>query len=242
MTTFIVDRHSGTTLYSQISRILEQEIKSCYEPGDAIPSEHELAQRFAVNRHTVRHAIDELVDKGMLDRQRGKGTFVLEAALDYSIAKGTRFTESIQSRGMNANATIKRKLLIPAGTGVARRLDIEEDATVILVDTLRQVENKPFCIISHFIPMKGFEIIYEEYDGGSLHGFINKHLNISLQRNESLVTASLPQGDDATLLKMPQQMPVLRVKSVNINTVNKTPVEYALTRFRSDRIQLSFRP
>ena len=63
-----------------------------------------------------------------------------------------------------------------------------------------------------------------------------------LRRTESLVTAVLPQGDDESLLGMPQNRPVLRVKSVNVDERDGTPVEYAITRFRADRIQLRINP
>ena len=63
-----------------------------------------------------------------------------------------------------------------------------------------------------------------------------------MRRSESLVTAVLPQGDDARILGMPQNRPVLRVKSVNIDQRDSRPVEYAVTRFRADRIQLCINP
>jgi GntR family phosphonate transport system transcriptional regulator len=59
---------------------------------------------------------------------------------------------------------------------------------------------------------------------------------------ESLVTATLPLGDDAGLLHMPQHQAVLRVKSVNVDVNTDVPLEYALTRFRADRIQLRICP
>jgi GntR family transcriptional regulator, phosphonate transport system regulatory protein len=57
-----------------------------------------------------------------------------------------------------------------------------------------------------------------------------------------LVTSVLPQGDDARLLSMPQNRPVLRVKSLNLCSKTGEPVEYAITRFRADRIQLRINP
>ena len=80
------------------------------------------------------------------------------------------------------------------------------------------------------------------YAGGSLHEFIQHHYGIALRRQESLVTAEIPQGDDAALLGMPVNRPLLRVKSVNVSTEDGTPLEYALTRFRADRIQLRITP
>ncbi|MDD2702254.1 MAG: UTRA domain-containing protein, partial [Sideroxydans sp.] len=81
----------------------------------------------------------------------------------------------------------------------------------------------------------------ENYQDGSLHALLQQHVG-ALRRTESLVTAVMPQGDDAKLLGITQQRPVLRVKSLNVLERDATPVEYAITRFRADRIQLCITP
>ncbi len=242
MTLYAVNRNTGEAVYQQITRILEQEIKSSYDSNDFLPTENELAARFSVNRHTVRHAIDELVDQGLVERQHGRGTMVLGTALDYKIGEHTRFTESLASLGKTTDTQIIRKIVVPARGGVARRLNVDLDTPVLMLETLRYVEQRPFCVISHFIPLKNYPEIETNYQGGSLHSFFKKELAISLLRKESLTTASLPMGDDATHLQIPQNFPILRVKSINIDAHTKHPVEYSITRFRSDRVQLSFTP
>lgn len=62
MSLYAVTREHGESLYVQIARQLEQEVAALYSPGDYLPSEGELASRFGVNRHTLRRAIDELVE------------------------------------------------------------------------------------------------------------------------------------------------------------------------------------
>lgn len=89
------------------------------------------------------------------------------------------------------------------------------------------------------MPARDYAGPLEAYAGGSLHAFLTEHLDLRLRRVESLVTATLPQGDDAQLLSMPRNTPVLRVKSLNVCEDTGAPVEYALTRFRADRVQLS---
>lgn len=239
MTAHIIDRNSGESIYCQISRSLGEEIKSHYKAGEFLPSEQELAKRFSVNRHTLRRAIDELANIGLVERCHGKGTMILEPPFDYSIEQNSRFTESLESKGKITDSKVIRKLIAPAQAGVARRLKVNEGTPVIWIDTLRKVDNVPFCLISHFIPRSNFEEVENNYDDGSLHKFIRESLKINLRRTESLITSVLPLGDDALHLNMSQHIPVLRVKSLNVNTLNNQPVEYAVTRFRSDRVQLA---
>ena len=242
MTLCVINRNSGESVYRQISLILEQEIKSAYEPGDYLPVEVELAARFSVNRHTLRRAIDELVLKGLVERQHGRGNFILGEALEYKVGEKTRFTERLESLGKLASTKVIRKTVVPAYGGVARRLAIKEDSFVLMIETLRQVDGRPFCVISHFIPVSRFPDFETDYQGGSLHALFEQKYAITPARKESLTTACLPLGDDAVNLLIPKNFPVLRVKSVNIDANTQRPVEYSITRFRSDRVQLSFTP
>ena len=232
----------GAPIYRQIRDVLVKDIRQFYKSGDTLPSENELAQRFGVNRHTLRRAIDEIVADGLVERRHGKGVYVLEPAINYSIGSTTRFTETLQSQGKTTSSRVLRKQLVHAKGGVACRLEIQEGEKVIFIETLREVEKKPFCVISHFLPYTPFPEVFDSYEFGSLHNFLKQHNSVELTRTESLISAVLPEADDATVLNMPKHSPVLRVKSLNINSQTKIPVEYAVTRFRGDATQLSIKP
>ena len=89
-------RRSGLTLWRQISETLRQEIGGAdYPPGARLPTEAELSARFDVNRHTVRRALEELSRGGLIRVEQGRGTFVAEDVLDYTVGPRTRFTEWI---------------------------------------------------------------------------------------------------------------------------------------------------
>ncbi|MGD9889456.1 MAG: phosphonate metabolism transcriptional regulator PhnF [Halothiobacillaceae bacterium] len=229
--------HTGH-VYRQIAKTLEGEIKQRYKIGDALPSEMILAARFGVNRHTIRHAVDLLIEAGLVERRHGSGTFVL-GMIDYAINAKTRFTEQLSASGMSTDTEILNHIIAPASAGVARRLNLRENEDVVFIETRRRADGLPFCLVSHFFSAKEFDEPLSHYTGGSLHSFLADRLNLKLRRTESLITSTLPQGDDAQLLSMPNNSPVLRVKSLNVSEATGQPVEYALTRFRADRVQLS---
>jgi len=242
MSLVALQRNGGEAIYSQIAKLLKEEIASFLKPGDYLPSEKDLAERFGVNRHTIRRAVDKLIVEGLLERRHGKGTLVLDGPTDYVLGSSTRFTETFESLGKTASNRILRKLTVPARGGVARRLRLAENDFVAWIESLRMADDQPICVISHFLPQRVFPNLLAEYHGGSLHEHLAVHYECKLVRIESLVSAALPQGDDALLLGMPQNQPVLRVKSVNVDERDGTPLEYALTRFRADRIQLRINP
>lgn len=243
MSVYLVTREGGESpIYRQIRNVLAKEIRCSYKAGELLPSENDLAGRFSVNRHTLRRAIDELVLEGLVERRHGRGVFVLEPAINYTIGRSTRFTETLHSQGKTTISKVLRKLLVPASEGVAKRLNLKEGIKVIFVETLREVEEKPFCIISHFLSYDLYPKVYEDYQLGSLHKFLTDHYALELRRVESVISAVLPEVDDASILNMPRQTPVLRVKSVNLDNCSNIPVEYAVTRFRGDATQLSINP
>lgn len=229
----------GITRYRLIADILEREIRSAYEVGARLPGEHELAERFGVNRHTVRHAIEMLIDAGLVARRHGAGTYVAGKPLAYAVGSGSRFTESLAKAGHSTESTLLRKAIIEARGGVAQRLKLRDGAKVFAIETLRSVDGGPFCVISHFLPASLGETVLETYRGGSLHAHITKLTGRRLVRSKSLVTTVPAQAEDAALLAIPATQWVLRVKSVNIDAKTRRPVEYAVTRFRADRVELS---
>lgn len=230
MTLTALYHHPDGALHSQVCRALRDEITRFYRPGDFLPAEQTLARRYAVNRHTVRHAIDELVAAGLLERL-GNAAFVLDAA----------FASTADAcNGDGAQVKVIRRLVIPARGGVASRLALAEGKLAIWLETLRLVHGRPFCLVSHFLPHEGFEGVYETHTGGPLNSFLTRRFGVDLREVEVRATARLPQRDDAVLLAIPQDLPVLRIKHVYVDNRTGRRVEYALLRFRADRMPPRF--
>lgn len=241
MSLYAIDRDRGISLYAQIAEVLERDYVRQGSAGDKLPSEGELAARFGVNRHTLRRAVEELIAAGLLERQHGVGIFITDQLLDYRVGKNTRFTQTLTDIGISTDTKVVRKMVAPASAGVARNLSLALDEHVLWIETLRIADGIPFCVISHFLPVNPYNALLNEYQDGSLHDLLSANCG-KLRRTESLVTAVLPQGDDAKLLGITQNRPVLRVKSLNVLDRGNTPIEYAITRFRADRIQLRITP
>lgn len=228
--------------YEHIASVLSEQILSELRPGDYLDAEPVLADRFGVNRHTIRRAIDELEADGLVWRQQGRGTLVLQPPLDYQIHSQTRFTETVTSLGHEARSIVVGRRLTTATDGVAKWLKLDPQTPLVQLDALRLVNDQPVLLTTHFLPSDPFEPIYLEYDGGSLHGLLRERFAVKLQRMESLITARLPQDEDAMALRLSPRQPVLRVKSLNVNVETQQPVEYVISRFRADSVQLKVEP
>jgi GntR family phosphonate transport system transcriptional regulator len=238
MTLAVSSAVEGLPLYRRIAAQLQAEIERTLGPGGQIAPEHDLARRFLVNRHTVRRAIDVLAEEGLLIRRQGLGTYVTEAPIDYSIAGRTRFTENLEAAGRRAVSRILSKQVIAATGGVATKLALHEGDDVIWIETVRLADDRPLCVASMYVPFAVAPDVLTRYSRGSLHAFIERSYGFSPRRSYSFITATMPVGQDAMLLTMPVNQPVLRIKSVNVHPESGDPVEYSITRFRADRVQL----
>jgi GntR family phosphonate transport system transcriptional regulator len=225
-------------LYAQLAQQIGSEIRALYRPGQLLPSEGELTKRFGVNRHTLRRAIAELIQDGMLERRMGLGSYVLDTGIEYPLQPGTRFTSTLRELGHSTGTRLLETGRETAAGGVAQALRVADGTPLQRLETLRLVDERPFCLITHFLPRDRLPDLAAGYEGGSLHGWLEERHGLQLRRDSSVISSILPRGNDARLLNIGQRQPVLRVKTVNVEAASGVPVEYALTRFRGDRVQL----
>src|SRR6201999_4250814 len=121
----------ASTLYTRIEEAIATEIaQGEYRPGDQLPTEDALLQRFEVSRITVRRAIQNLVNRGLLEIRRGLGTFVLSPRIEAELTKLTGFVEDMNAAGRRATARVIGKGVVAASARVAERLQLAKGTKV----------------------------------------------------------------------------------------------------------------
>ncbi|SHK66749.1 transcriptional regulator, GntR family [Marinobacter antarcticus] len=229
-------------IYQDIANTLEREIRGRFRAGDYLPPESELAERFSINRHTVRRALDELVHAGMVLRQHGKGTLVLEHSLEYRIGARGRFSESVQALGHDAKATVIGRQTVSVDAPLAAKMWVKPGTRVFQIDTLRSVDNQPVTLISHYLPTAHCPDLFEQYRGGSLHAYLEATYALTLERKQGLISALLPTAQESTLLQYPRNKPLLQVRSNNLCTRSGNLIEYSVSRSRADCFEYRIEP
>ncbi|MEM1164737.1 MAG: phosphonate metabolism transcriptional regulator PhnF [Planctomycetota bacterium] len=230
-----------TAPYQQISEALRSEICAEYNPGQFLPSESVLAERFAVNRHTVRRALDVLSQEGLVLRRQGRGTMVLGRLIDYRIAEKTRFTESIEAEGMSPAGDLMDKGWRVPPPEAAQALGVELGEMVVWIEQRRRADDLPIVVSSHYLP-PSFGWLVDEFSGGSLHAAILGRTGQRLRQMETTVLASVPTTQDAAALFAPSKVPILTVAACNVDVRTDEPVEYFIGRFRADAVKFRFMP
>ena len=238
-----LERGSGLTLWRQIEQQLEQELAvGRWPPGAQLPTEMELADRFQVSRLTLRRAMASLADRGLIRIEQGRGSFVHEHLIDYTLGKRTRFSEIISGQRREPAGRLLGTATIGATGAVARELALRAGTEVLRVRRLGIVDGRPLSYADHYFPARRFAGLAEQLqrDGSISRGLAALGVT-DYTRKVTRVTARLPDRQEASQLELPATRPVLVTESVNVDAQAR-PIEYGVARFAADRVQLVIAP
>lgn len=172
------------------------------KPGDMLPSELELCERYGISRSTVRQAFAALESEGMVVRQRGKGTFVSEPKLNRKLANLYGFTAEMNRLGLQPESEILGfELVVPAGDIFSRlKLDYGERAFKIV--RLRSANGAPLMLETVFIPEKICPVLTRDMlVHNSLYETIEKYSGARAVRAVETYEATVIDKNEADLLK-----------------------------------------
>lgn len=237
----MIVRSSSVPCYKQLAEIIRDNIRSgVYREGSQIPGEMELAEQYDLNRHTVSKAMKELVGEGLLYRTQGKGTFVSLSKLPYEMTRASYFSRSIRS----ANREPRAKLLDAHSTRCDKLLADEMELTagdpVTVLKILRFIGDIPAQITTTHLSKNRFPDITTYLNGSfSLYDVLFEHYGVSPVRERVTVECGMPEQRDLEVMQMPNQIPLLLVKSI-AREPGGPVVELSRHRGRADIYRLVF--
>jgi GntR family phosphonate transport system transcriptional regulator len=234
-----LDRKSGVALWRQIQQELENRIATgSLGPGERLPTELQMASEFGVNRHTVRRALQNLEEMGLIRVEHGRGAFVQEQVINYTLGKRTRFSEIISKQSRIPGGRLLSSKEIPADTHLAKHLDIPLGSLVLCLETANEVDGKTVSICHHHFPLPRFDGLLDQYkQTGSITESLKLLGVMDYTRKVTRITARMANAQDARYLSQPKSKPVLYVTAINVDP-DGVPIEYGATRCASDLIQV----
>ena len=229
----------GVTLWRRIADELERAIAlGTHKAGERLPGEVEIAARFGVNRHTVRHAMAELTRRGLVRATRGSGTYVEPARLSYPIGARTRFSENVGSAGRDPSGRLIGHGLEAATLEIARRLDLKTGDSVVRLEILRSADGLPICSTTSWLPAKNFPDAARVFRGRrSITATLAYYGVKDYRRLSTRISAGAADALDAERLQLSPGRAILIIDSVNVAS-SGTPVLTNRSRFVADRVEL----
>jgi DNA-binding GntR family transcriptional regulator len=229
---FDIDRSSPTPLYFQLSQAFERAISDGSLPaGSKLENELLLAQQYGLSRPTVRRAVQELVDKGLLVRKRGVGTQVIQPHVRRSVELTSLYDDL--ARGGEAPSTEVLTLeRVPVPADVALELDVGAGEEVVALRRLRRTRGEPLAILTNYLPGR-FEPTLAELTERGLYQYLRSqgvHLRVAHQR----IGARLARADEARLLGEPPRSALLTMQRTAFDDKG-APVEHGRHVYRASR-------
>jgi GntR family transcriptional regulator, phosphonate transport system regulatory protein len=233
------DGLQGVTLWRRIADEIEQAIVAgAYATGDRLPGELEIADRFHVNRHTVRRALADLAQRGLVRAERGSGTFVAPGRLTYPVGLRTRFSEIVGTAGREVGGRLIADAVEPASRMVADQLGLAPGVSVVRLDILRSADRVPICITTSWLAAHKMPDAARVFRAKRGLTATFAHYGIcDYRRARTHISAAMADAVDAQRLRIAPGRPLLVIESTDV-TPSGEPLSTKRTRFVADRVEL----
>ncbi len=182
-----------------------------------------MAKSFGVSIITVRKAVSELVEKGLVEKKQGKGTFVCQRKVTKDMKKLQSFSEMCAHMGMKAGGRMLENRLELASEKIARLLNVEKGSQVIYISRVRYADGMPMAIERNYFPLKYAFLLEERFDDNSLFTFLKEHSHTAVAISEKWIELCRATAAEAELLQMAKGTSMLFIKSVAY-TAEKEPI------------------
>lgn len=232
-----IDFSSPLPYYAQLLELLQGRlVRREFLPGQRIPGEPELCRLYGVSRTVVRQALGELERRGLIERRKGKGTFVAYPKIGESLAQRlTGFHADMLARGYQPQTRLLHRRLVPAADPVAAYLEVPPGTPLFDIKRLRSVQDVPVQIVTSYLPRDLCPALADaSLDDRSLYAFLEQECGLSIARGRRFIEAVNAGEEDARLLEVERGAALIRLESVSY-LENGRPLEYYQALHRGDR-------
>ncbi|MDQ0298062.1 GntR family transcriptional regulator [Salibacterium salarium] len=237
----MIDKTSPLPIYYQIQEMIRGKIDSNeWEPGDMLPSERIFAESYDVSRMTVRQAVTELVNEGLLRREKGKGTFVLEPKIEQTLQGLTSFTEDMRKRGLKPGSKLVKYNLDNPSLKFAEMLQMQGDQQLYEIKRLRLADEVPMALETTYMNKELVGELPEDIENHSLYYILEAEKGLKLGNGEQTFESSLARQEEADYLDIQVGDPVLLIKRMTY-LEDGTLFEYVKSVYRGDRYKFTIK-
>jgi len=233
---------SPLPLYTQIKEILRARIlDGSYQPHQQMPSESEMMAAFGVSRITVRQALNDLQNEGLIFRVHGKGSFVSKPKAFQDLGRLQGFGEAMRPMGYETFARVLAIKTVTPSTQVAEKLQLPKRAKVTELQRLRFLNREPISLDVTYLPTAiGQRLAKEDLAARDIFVILENDYGLALGHAELQIGSMLADEALAAQLKVEAGSPLLFIERTT-HTADGTPVDYEHLYYRGDAFQYKVR-
>ncbi|MDH5132424.1 MULTISPECIES: GntR family transcriptional regulator [unclassified Microbacterium] len=236
-----IDRHSAAPMYDQLRQLIIDGIaRDGLQPGDPLPGEHRLCERYGISRTVVRQALAQLEHEGLVERVKGKGTFVSRPRTSESLVHTlVGLYDDVERRGGHVHSDVLRHEQTVADEEVALALEVPVGSPVIVLERLRHVDGEPWSLSTTWMPEAvGAVTLGADLTEASLYRLLADHGIIATHGVRS-AEATVATHEQAQHLGVSAGSALLRLRSIS-RSEDGVPIEYFIAYHRGDRSRFEF--
>ena len=227
-----LDRNGPIPLYFQVSSRLEAAIRSgAIASGARLENEIAIGQRLGLSRPTVRRAIQELVDKGLLVRRRGIGTQVVQGTVTRQVEL-TSLYEDLQSAHHQPGTHVIEHDIRPAIEAVATSLGVELGSDVVYMRRTRSTDGVTVAMLENYLPPEFSDITTEQLEERGLYQILRGR-GVTIRIAQQKIGARRAHKEETELLEIDKGGPVLTMERVAFDSSGRA-IEYGHHAYRPD--------
>ncbi|GAB6099686.1 phosphonate metabolism transcriptional regulator PhnF [Halanaerocella petrolearia] len=231
-----LEKDNKIPLYYQLEKLIREKVRRKeYKPGEKIPSERDLSKLFNLSRMTVRKALENLVNEGVLERRERQGTFVSENSVkDFPGLIGVK--EHIRSQGKKPSYKIINKELIKPKQKIIDRLNLNAEEKVILIERVILADEKAVGFEQSYIPYAlCLQILESNMSKKSIYNMLRQNNHKPTKATDE-TEAILATDKLVQLLSTDQSQPIL--KNIRITFSKDRPIVYSFNYYLGDEVTM----
>jgi GntR family transcriptional regulator len=206
-------------------------------PETQLPPEEGLTERFKVSRTTVRKAIQNLIERGLVEVRRGKGTFVTQPKITQELTELTGFVEDMQALGRSPTARLLDKRVVAADEAVARQLALASGTLVFRLRRVRLADGVAMSFDETYLPRDiGEKVADNDLEAEPVFALLEEKYDTPLVEAEYKLEAAAADAVAAEALEVPTGSPIFLIERTSYTTGNR-PVDYERLHYRGDLIR-----
>lgn len=239
----LIHRGAPTPYYAQLAEILREQIaRGDLGPGDLLPAEAELGATYGLSRTVVRQALNELVAEGLVQKEKGRGSFVSRPKpADLVVQELRGFSDEMGARGFDIGTRILRQELAVAPQQVAADLGIAQGSKVVHITRVRTANGDPIVKTDTYLPAAKFrKLTHLDLDARSLYEVLSSDFGVRPGGGWRRIEAAVASRELADALGVDIGSPMLELTALTTD-VDGVPFELFRAFYRGDRTSFEVR-